>query len=241
MDFLKRNTEPELMDNPDIDGVELRKVLKDINRANRLLGGNSVTINALKSLIDDHSQNEYVILDVGCGDGEMLRQIAKFFRERKIRVKLIGVDLNEQALEIGREQSVQFPEIQFRQQDILAMNGEQLACDFLLCTLTMHHFGDRQIPVFLEKFVKLTSIAVVINDLQRSRLAYYLFKVFSVIFIRTETAKHDGLISIQSGFLKRELLNFSKQLSTVRHKIKWKWAFRYVWVMEHARLSRVNE
>ena len=170
---------------------------------------------------------------MGCGEGSMLREVAHFFRNEKIKVRLIGMDLNEQAIAMGRERSKSYPEISFMQQDILQLTEEDLTCDILLCTLTMHHFRCEQIPQFLEQFVKLSTIGVVINDLQRSRLAYYLFKGFSAIFIRTKIAKHDGLISVRSGFTKKELIAFSKKLPQVKHSIRWKWAFRYVWMMQH--------
>ena len=105
----------------------------------------------------------------------------------------------------------------------------------------MHHFSNEQIPIFLSQFTNLAKIGVIINDLQRSALAYYLFKGFSAIFIKTKIAKHDGLISIKSGFKKKDLITFSKDLSHSAHTINWKWAFRYVWVMQTTQLSQSYE
>ena len=101
----------------------------------------------------------------------------------------------------------------------------------------MHHFTDTQLVVFLKKYVELAKIGIVINDLQRSGLAYYLFKLFSLIFIKTKTAKIDGAISITRGFKKKELIQYSKGLPDTEHQIKWKWAFRYVWIMQPNRLT----
>jgi hypothetical protein len=100
----------------------------------------------------------------------------------------------------------------------------------------MHHFKDEDILKFMRQFIKLSSIGIVINDLQRSRLAYYLFQIFSLIFIKTKVAKIDGLISISKGFRKQDLEAFANTLKGVSHAIKWKWAFRYVWVLRKKRL-----
>ena len=54
----------------------------------------------------------------------------------------------------------------------------------------------------------------------------------SLFFIRTEIAKKDGLLSIRRAFKKEELQHFASQVSNVSHYIKWKWAFRYVWVLK---------
>ena len=53
--------------------------------------------------------------------------------------------------------------------------------------------------VTINEYVELAKIGIVINDLQRSGLAYYLFKLFSLIFIKTDVAKIDGLISISNS------------------------------------------
>ena len=230
--FSERSTEQELMDDPDIDAITLREVLKDINRSNAMLNGNSITLKAISKLLKMYPKNHYTIVDMGCGDGTMLKEVALFLRQKNINANLIGVDLNAKSIALARELTQDLPEIQFMQQDILALKASDLECDILLCTLTMHHFKNKEIPVFLCQFVKLAGIGVIINDLQRSTIAYYLFKCFSLIFIRTKIAKNDGLISIKSGFFKRELQAFAKQLPDQKHDIRWKWAFRYVWIIQ---------
>jgi ubiquinone/menaquinone biosynthesis C-methylase UbiE len=241
IDLQYRNTEVELMDDPNVDIDTLRQVFKDINKSNRYLGGNAITIEKVSELIKEFPKNCYTIVDMGCGDGETLRELAKYFRKSSVEVVLIGLDLSENAISIGQILSVDFPEITFLKQDILTLQPLDLNCDILLCTLTMHHFSNEQIPSFLSQFTKLANLGVVINDLHRSVLAYYLFKMFSAIFIKTKIAKHDGLISIKSGFKNKDLISFSKDLPHITHSINWKWAFRYVWVMRTARLNQTNE
>lgn len=233
MDFSIRNTEPEMMDNPAVDELMLGAVLTDINRTNNLLRGNDITINALSALIKKHPKESYTILDMGCGDGNMLRKVVGWAKRHNISVRCIGIDLSAKGLALAREKSSNFLEIVYLKQDILALEPQDLKCDIVLCTLTMHHFHNEQIPQFLNQFVKLANMGIIINDLQRSRLAYYLFKIYSLMFVRTQIAKNDGLISIQSGFTKSELINFSNNLIAMSHTIKWRWAFRFLWVMEH--------
>lgn len=241
MDFTIRNTEPEWMDDPDIGKDILNDVLKDVSRVNLLLGGNRITIKAITQLIRRYPRECYTILDVGCGDGNILRTAADYCRKHKINAKFTGIDLSEQALDIAREKSKGYHEIEFYRQDILSLPQSDLACDIILCTLTMHHFRSSQIPLFLKSFAEKAAFGVVINDLQRSRMAYYLFKVFSSIFIRTSMARRDGLISIRSGFTRGELHKFAHDLPRVHHTILWKWAFRYVWIMHADRLKQADE
>ncbi|WP_411030652.1 methyltransferase domain-containing protein [Spongiimicrobium sp. 3-5] len=241
MNFKTRNTESELMDDPNLDEPSLLKVLKDINTSNKLLGGTKITLRAMLKLMDENPREVYTVVDMGCGDGEMLREAALLCREKKHKANLVGIDLSNAAIKIAKERSSGFPEITFLQQDILTLNTSTFVCDILLCTLTMHHFSNQQIPVFLTKFGKLARIGTIVNDLQRSSLAYALFKAFSAIFIKTKIAKHDGLVSIQSGFTKKELVVFSKGLQHLQHAVHWKWAFRYLWVITPPATDYANE
>lgn len=239
-DLKNRSEQPELMDDFKEGLPALRAVYNDINRVNMILGGNSITISAVSKLIISHPKAVYTIVDMGCGDGAMLRELAQFSRKYAIKMLLIGVDLNADVVKLAREASLAYPEITYIKRDILELDVSELHCDIIINTLAMHHFSDDNIVVFLQKFNQLASIGVVINDLQRSKLAYYLFKLYSIIFIRTETAKVDGLISISKGFLRSDLLKYAKVFPELEHKIKWKWAFRYVWVMNSKRLN-INE
>lgn len=238
VDLSARSKEPELMDDPSIDFSTLEMVLKDINLVNKVLNGNRITINAIRDLVRTNPKESYTIIDMGCGDGNMLRQVALYFRKNKINGQFIGIDLNENSLKMGRKLSSQYPEIAFLKQNILELEPSELSCDILLCTLTLHHFKDQQIPIFLNKFAQLSHIAVIINDLQRSRPAYYLFKLFRSTFLNTKVARHDGLVSIKSGFSRLELEQFSRALPQINHRIQWKWAFRYVWILHVNRLTK---
>lgn len=232
-DLTYRATERELMDDPAISPLDLKEALFDISKTNRMLGGNTITLKAVKSLFREHpSKKNWTIVDVGCGDGEMLRLIASYFASEPIVLELIGVDLSVQSIEMGRIMSQSYENITFVEKDIVTIEPESFNCDIIICTLTLHHFLDQEILVFMKQFVKLAQVAIVINDLQRSKIAYHLFRLFSRIFIKSHVAKNDGLVSIASGFKKNELKKVAQQLKLKHSKITWKWAFRYLWLIK---------
>ncbi len=227
-----RSTEPELMDDLSLSSEALMEALQDISRVNRLLGGNHITLAATYQLIQKYAKQQHVtIVDVGCGDGTQLRELAVFLRKKKVHFSLVGIDINEKSLTIGRSLSKDFPEISFKNHDVLTLTKDAFPCDIIVTTLTLHHFTDQEIPKFMKQFYELSRLGIVVNDLQRSRLAYMLFRVFSFFFIKSPVAKNDGLVSIQRGFKKQELQQFSKSLSFKNYSVTWKWAFRYLWVV----------
>ncbi len=235
IDWTRRSEQQELMDNFNGSITELETVLNDITGVNRILGGNKITVDAVFRLIQENKKESYTILDMGCADGNMLRNIALEGRRRNITLKLIGVDLSKDALILARKASADFPEISYQAKNILTADFSDFNCDIVTTTLTMHHFPDQEILKFIAQFAKLASMGIVINDLERSAWAYKLFKVFSLFFIRTKTARIDGLISISKGFVKQDLETYARTLSHMQHQITWKWAFRYVWVMSKKR------
>ncbi|MBT8204291.1 MAG: methyltransferase domain-containing protein [Eudoraea sp.] len=226
--FKERTTEPEIMDDADLHHELLNAVLRDVSVANRLLGGNRITENAVAQILKEHPAQLHRILDVGCGEGAMLRKLAQLCRRHGYKAEFLGLDLSESSISLARKNSKAYPEIEYVAGDLLEANPQQIQCDIALCTLTLHHIPTAKVPAFLEHMAKTARLAVLVNDLQRSRLAYYLFKAFSVIFIKTKVARHDGLVSIKKGFRRKELVQFSNQIPGYEYMISWKWAFRYL-------------
>ncbi len=222
------------MDTQTIAFDMLEKAYKDISTCNRLLGGESITIRAVQQLIQEVPQESYTIIDVGCGDGSMMRKLSLSLRARGVSHTIIGIDLKQDILDIAARKSKDFPELRFQKSDILKADSE-LSCDIIINTLTLHHFKEENLMLFLNTFVRLAEIGVVINDLQRSKLAYLLFRAFSFFLLKTDVAKHDGLVSITRGFRKKELVALSEKVPHATHTIQWKWAFRYVWIMKNNR------
>ncbi|MDP5061938.1 MAG: methyltransferase domain-containing protein [Maribacter sp.] len=232
VDFKKRSSEIEIMDTYSGTINELETILQDINRVNKLLGGYSITLNAVFELIRLCNKESYTILDIGCAEGTMLRKLADEARKKNITLQLIGVDFNEQGLQLAQQYSTDYPEISYLNTDILKTDFSKWNVDVVMTTLTLHHFTDDGVVEFVNRFVEIAKLGVVINDLERSPVAYYLFKAFSFFFIKTEIAKKDGLLSIRRAFKKEELEHFAGQVTTAKHHIQWKWAFRYVWVLK---------
>ena len=231
IDFKNRTTKAELMDDTSLDPQLLNAVLRDVSLANRLLGGNRITQEAVLDIISSRPNDNYSIMDIGCGEGTMLRQLALICRKKNYSVKFIGIDINESAIELAKEYSTDFSEIEYSKHDVTKDTEHELSADIVLCTLTLHHIPNSEVPKFLKSLAKIARKAVVVNDLQRSPLAYYLFKIFSAIFIKTKIARHDGLVSIRRGFKRSELIAFSRQVPAFDPKVKWKWAFRYLLIL----------
>ena len=196
------------------------------------MGGNQATINGLRTLLKTESNDTVInIVDLGCGSGDMLRAVADFGRNNNYNFNLIGIDANEFTVNYARNLSAAYPEISYFKMDVLAAEFSGINYDAVITTLFLHHFTNQQIEQLLASIVDKARIGVVVNDLHRSRLAYYLFKGVS-LFIKNPMVKKDGAISVLRGFKKNDLISLSKKLNDSLSTIHWKWAFRYQWIIK---------
>lgn len=227
----KRSEAPETMDNFNMEGEILRDALDKIASINQLLGGNKITLEGIKILIKAKPGQEIIrIIDIGCGNGDMLRTLAEYAKKNKLNLELKGIDANNFTIEHAKNLSAKYGNITYECKDIFKDKNDE--CDIMLCTLTLHHFNDEEVLYLLAQYKRLAKLGIVINDLNRNALAYYLFKALCFVFKLNDMSREDGLISILRGFKKADLLAYSTALDLKFFSIKWKWAFRYQWIIK---------
>ena len=227
-----RTDKVEEMDDFSMKGEILRDALDKIANINQLLGGNRLTLYGVQKLIRNISKNENItILDVGCGNGDMLRKLAEYGYKNNLNFQLIGIDANNFTINHAKQLSENYSNISFLCNDIFEESFRELKYDIVLCTLTLHHFKDNQIINLLIVFYRNSKLGIVINDLHRNAIAYRLFQVICFVYNLNKMSRDDGLISILRGFTKKELINYSRELKLKNYNIQWKWAFRYEWII----------
>ena len=117
----QRTEKEELMDDFSIGGDLMRDTLDKLEKINRWLGGNKVTINGLKEILKNHpKEKELSIVDIGCGHGDILRDVAIFAKKNGYKVNLIGIDANPTAIDYAKELSKNYSEINFETEDIFS-------------------------------------------------------------------------------------------------------------------------
>ncbi|MCD0472464.1 methyltransferase domain-containing protein [Flavobacterium sp. JAS] len=227
-----RTLDPEIMDDFSLEGKELQGALDQIANINQLLGGNKLTLHGIKTLLKkSNTHKTIVIADTGCGNGDMLRMLAKYGQRNNLNFKLIGIDANTFTINYAKKLSTEYPNIEYVCVDIFSDEFTAIKYDIVLCTLTLHHFTNEEILNLITIFNNNAQVGIIINDLHRSKLAYRLFKMISIVFNLNKMSREDGLVSILRGFKKKELESFSNKVNLKNYTINWKWAFRYQWVI----------
>ena len=231
IDTTHRTQGVEMMDDFLLEGDELRDALDKIAAINKLLGGNKLTLSGVKKLLKAcNTTQTLTVIDIGCGNGDMLRMLARYGQQQGYKFKLIGVDANaftiKYAVSLSSNQNIDYKCVNIFDKEL-----DLLDYDIALCTLTLHHFSDTEISRLMQLVTQKARVGVVVNDLHRSKTAYNLFKVICSVFRLNRMSKEDGLVSIRKGFKKNELTAFSKQLGLNKYTVAWRWAFRYEWII----------
>ncbi|RZN83872.1 MAG: methyltransferase domain-containing protein [Winogradskyella sp.] len=231
IDTAYRSNKTEIMDDFSMKGELLRDTLDKLGNINKWLGGNRVTLSGIKQFLKGKSKDKiYTIVDLGCGHGDILRVIADFGRDEQYKFKLIGIDANQDAIDYANELSTAYPELSFENKDIFSEDFNNLDYDIALATLFLHHFKTEEIEELLKQLSSKAKLGLVINDLHRSEVAYGLFKLLSLT-ISNRMIKEDGLTSILRAFKRKDLESLAQKLN-LKSQIRWKWAFRYQWLIK---------
>lgn len=229
--FNIRSSQSELMDSPDIPEKLLHKNLGELDILNRHLGGHSISLEGIKRLMVDR-QKVYHIVDLGCGSGDVLKYIATWARSNQYRVKLTGVDKNSDAIQYLVNACSEYPEINGLVSDYKEYLQTGPKIDIVHCSLFCHHLNNYELLELFQNLKSYTIDGFVINDLQRSSIAYYSVWFFTRLLNGSILSKHDGPISVLRAFTKEELVKLLHQADLKEIAIQWRWAFRFLVVVK---------
>ena len=228
IDFSHRSSTIEIMDDLACDGEVVFQTLRELDIINHWLGGNAVTINALKkSWKIIPKEDTITIADLGCGSGEMLRIISKLAEQENRKVKLIGFDANAHIIEYARNHSKDFFNVSFETTNVFSEDFQNQKFDFVLATLFLHHFSETELVALFSSLKKQTRSAIIINDIHRHPFAFHSIKWLTQLFSRSAMVRFDAPLSVLRAFKKSEWTQVMKKAAITNYRLKWKWAFRW--------------
>jgi 2-polyprenyl-3-methyl-5-hydroxy-6-metoxy-1,4-benzoquinol methylase len=202
MDFTQRIYLPEAMDALVCNGRKLDRTYRHLAIINR---GLSRMNSLLRRTIVEHARamgTPASVLEVGCGGGDVLAQLARMSRRAKVNLQLVGIDRDPRAIAYAQQRFADEPNLRFSVSSLEHVGG---TFDYVFCNHVLHHVEPDNLAPFLRRLSQLKRRRLLINDLDRSPMAYALFTVVAGLLFHRSFAFSDGRLSIRKGFRATEL------------------------------------
>lgn len=191
-----RSREAEQMDAADLPAEDYAAVLADLARVNRLTLSARPTLGFLRRAVG--RRRTFRLLDVGFGEGDMLRAIAGWAAGRGIAAELVGIDLNPNSAPAARAATPPGVAIDYRTGDYAALAGE--GWDFVVSSFVAHHMDEAEIDGFLRFMEREAAAGWLVNDLHRHRFAFYGYPLLARLMRWHPIVRADGRLSIARAF-----------------------------------------
>jgi 2-polyprenyl-3-methyl-5-hydroxy-6-metoxy-1,4-benzoquinol methylase len=191
-----RSRQEEQMDDPGLDPETYAAVLADLARVNRLTMTHRPTIGFIRRALAGRTR--FRLLDVGFGQGDMLRAVARWAQRKGVAAELVGIDLNPRSEAAAKPVTPPGLPIAYRTGDYADCAGE--GWDFVISSSVTHHMSDEQIHAFLRFMEAEAAMGWYVNDVRRHWFAYYGFPLLAGIMFWHRMVREDGRLSIARSF-----------------------------------------
>ncbi len=178
------------MDADDLDPAVYAAVVADLARVNRVTLAARPTLAFLDRIA--RGAGSLRIIDIGFGDGDMLRRIERWAMTRRLPVELVGVDLNPRSEQAARAHTSPGSAIRWVTGDYADQGG---GWDAAISSLVAHHMTDGELVAFL-RWMQANAHAWFVNDLMRHGFAYRGYPVLATLARWHPIVRHDGRLSI---------------------------------------------
>ena len=184
----------EQMDALDLNAETYALILRDLARVNTLTRSRRLTLAFLREAQARAGGRRLRILDVGFGDGDMLRAIAR----SGIDADLAGIDLNPRSAAIASAATPASLSIIYQTGDYVDLAGE--GWDVVISSLVAHHMTHDQLIAFLRFMDADARIGWFVSDLHRHGFAWTSFPLLARLMGWHRIVREDGTLSIARSY-----------------------------------------
>lgn len=189
----------EHLDDPAVGPALRERSLRDVRRANTLLGGSWAVLSEVRRLLPSLPPDA-TLLDVGTGLADIPVRARRLAHGRGVRLVTIGVD---EAASLARVSAGLLDASVCA--DARRLPFADASVDVVTCSQVLHHFVDDEIPQVLAELSRVARRAVIVSDLRRSWLAVAGFWLSTWPLRFHPVSRHDGCTSVLRGFTADEL------------------------------------
>ncbi|MCA9050684.1 MAG: methyltransferase domain-containing protein [Planctomycetaceae bacterium] len=227
LNLRQRHRQPELMDAPHLDAQQHHAALTGLRRVNYFSRTTSVIWDALQPLIRSE-QRRLSVLDIGCGGGDLVAQLAQRFRAAGLQYQIEGCDISATAVAYAKSAYADDPHVRFSVRNVLSDPPEPAGCDVVICTLFLHHLDEADAVALLRCMGAAAGHLVIVDDLLRSAAGYALAWLGTRMLTRSRIVHVDGPLSVQGAFTIPEVRQLATQAGLTGVAIHNHWPQRFL-------------
>lgn len=220
-----RDRQPEIMDQPGLDRERHRHALKSLARINRCSGSARILWPAIAEL---KTTKPVRVLDIATGGGDVPIQLWRWSQRQRLALEFSGCDLSETAVDHARSTArLAGADVSFFVHDVLR-DGVPQGFDAIICSLFLHHLAEDEAIELLRSMGQHARKLILVNDLARSRLGYFLAFAGSRILSRSDVVRTDGPLSVRAAFTPGEALELAQKAGLSGARVVPRWPCRYL-------------
>jgi 2-polyprenyl-3-methyl-5-hydroxy-6-metoxy-1,4-benzoquinol methylase len=228
---MKRSFDPavlEMMDRPQSVSAELERDLERIRQLNRWFGSYRLVLGFIRRWI--RPADKLRVVDLATGSGDIPRLIVDYARKISAKVEIDALDRQPATLEIARRLSVNYPEISYREANVLDWSSVE-EYDITLCTLALHHFSNEDAVRLLHRCREVSKRFVLVSDLRRGFFLIAGVYLLTALIFREPMTRYDARLSAARAFSFSEMRDLARQAGwqDFGHK-KCRFARQAIWL-----------
>lgn len=225
VDLSVRSTLPEVLDGENVRLADYQRCMAELAVVNRITLTHRPTLRWLAQATKVLPVGDtFSVLDVGYGDGDLLRAIARWADAQGLKAQLSGIDRNPRSAVVARGATPPEMTIDYRTGDVFSYAPEGPP-DFIVSSQFAHHLSDREVVEFLDWLDTNSVSGWHIVDLHRHPVPYYGFPVLARLMGWHRIVRSDGVISVARSFSRGDWQEYLDKAG-LKAKISWH-AFRF--------------
>ena len=225
-DLSLRDRQPELMDDPALAESLHRQALRGLERVNQISGISSLLWRSIRPLCDVDRSRTIRVFDVGCGGGDISVGVWRKAQRAGYNLQIGGCDISPKARRMSSERARSAgADAKYVSVDILN-DPLPRGWDVMYCSLFLHHFDEQSGIRLLTNMAQSVERMVLVDDLIRDRLGYFLCWWGVRLLTRSPIVHVDGPLSVRAGFQPREVLDMAAKAGMPDAGISTHWPQR---------------
>ncbi len=201
---MERIQKEELLDSDHWSCAEVACALKAIRRVNRLYGGHRMHKWLFRRVCSKLNIKKLQVLEVASGYADVLQAASLMLKKQDVSLEISLLDRSASHLPQRENWHKNLHPPTLMTGDALDLELPDNSVDVVSCCLFLHHLSVDEARVFLREALRVARVAVLINDVERKRVNYFLSHV-QRFMDPSRLSRHDGPASVRQAYTFQEV------------------------------------